>query len=133
MDRISGVVGEGCIVAVDFDGVLCKDMFPEIGEEHREAVELVKQLKSAGAKVILWTCRRDDRLTDALKWCTARGLWWDEVNSNTKENIEKYGGDTRKVFAHLYLEDKAISFPMPFQDQFKQKLLAILKEKRRKQ
>lgn len=34
------------------------------------------------------------------------GLRFDYINENTKENIEKYGNNTRKVFAHYYIDDK---------------------------
>lgn len=37
-------------------------------------------------------------------------LVFDYVNENTAENIANYGGtDTRKIFAHEYIDDKAIN------------------------
>ena len=61
-----------------------------------------------GAKLILWTNRRGEKLEEAVRWCAARGLAFDAVNENLPEVIERFGGDTRKVFADEYLEDKAV-------------------------
>lgn len=95
------------VIAVDFDGTLCVDKFPEIGEE-TEVLQHVRVLKNLGCKLILYTCRRDANLDNAVLWCKNRGLTFDAINENLKENIEEYGGDTRKVWANVYLEDKAM-------------------------
>ena len=59
-------------------------------------------------KVILWTCRVDDRLEAALAWCAEQGLVFDAVNDNLPELIEKYSSNCRKVCADRYIDDKAI-------------------------
>lgn len=94
-------------IAVDFDGTLCTDKFPEIGTE-TTVFECVRTLKSLGYKVILWTCRRDQNLSNAVMWCRDRGLIFDAVNSNLPENIAMYNGDTRKVCADVYIDDKSM-------------------------
>ena len=63
--------------------------------------------RAMGDKVILWTCRCGEMLEAAVTWCGAFGLAFDAVNDNLPENIEKYGNDCRKVFADMYLDDKA--------------------------
>ena len=45
-------------------------------------------------------------LEEAVEFCEKFGLRFDYINENTKENIEKYGNNTRKVFAHYYIDDK---------------------------
>jgi hypothetical protein len=96
------------IIAVDFDGCLCENAWPEIGKPN---VELIERLKASqmwgGDKLILWTCREGESLAKAVEWCKARGLVFDAVNENLPERIEQYGGDSRKVSADLYLDDKA--------------------------
>lgn len=42
-------------VAVDFDGTLCADAFPEIGEPNRRCIAFVKKLAAEGSKIILHT------------------------------------------------------------------------------
>ena len=50
------------VIAVDFDGTLCVSQWPEIGEENYGLIEWLKECRSKGDKVILFTCREDDLL-----------------------------------------------------------------------
>ena len=77
------------IIAVDFDGTLCENRFPEIGKPNFVLIEGLKALRKAGNKIILWTCRVDHWLEEAVGWCKALGLEFDEVNNNLPEKIEK--------------------------------------------
>lgn len=94
------------IIAVDFDGVLCKDEYPNIGEPNTEMIQEIAERKKSGDKIILWTCRRGIYLAQAVKWCKNKGLIFDAINKNLPESIEKYNGDTRKVFADIYIDDR---------------------------
>lgn len=98
------------IVAVDFDGVLCRDEFPEIGAPNYRIISLVREIADAGHEVVLWTSRADDRLVEAVLWCEDRGLHFCAVNDNAPSNKAKYESEypngTRKVYADVYLDDK---------------------------
>lgn len=96
------------IIAVDFDGTLCANAYPDIGAPIESVIKYIKQRKAAGDAIILWTCRSGIRLAEAIAWCTLRGLKFDRVNENTRENINTYGKNTRKVFADIYIDDKAV-------------------------
>lgn len=107
------------VIAVDFDGTLCVSQWPEIGEENYGLIEWLKECRSKGDKVILFTCREDDLLDAAVKWCAERGLRFDAVNENLPERIDRYGGDCRKISADIYLDDRAIGvFYPPKQSSF---------------
>lgn len=95
------------IMAVDFDGTLVHDRFPEIGNEREQFVEAVKRLQALGVKTILWTSRTGKYLDDAVKWCEEHNIVLDAVNENLPEVKELAGEDTRKVYADVYLDDKA--------------------------
>lgn len=95
-------------IAVDFDGVLCVDMWPEIGPAHMDVIEALKERQAGGDRLILWTCRCGPKLVEACAWCREHGLYFDAVNSNLPENIERYQNDCRKVFADEYWDDKAM-------------------------
>lgn len=97
------------IYAIDFDGTLCADRFPEIGEPRLGVVEWVKTLRADGNKIILWTCRSGADLEAAIAWCTAQGLIFDAVNANLPENIARHGNDCRKIYADFYADDRNIS------------------------
>ena len=92
------------IIAVDFDGTLCENSWPEIGEPNEELIEYLRNRKKDGDKLILWTCRVEDMLQKAVEWCKERNLVFDAVNENLPEIIENFGSDTRKIFANEYIE-----------------------------
>ena len=95
------------IVAVDFDGILCQDKFPEIGKPNYDMVSFVRRLQDSGVETILWTSRVNDRLAEAITWCEDRGLHFTSVNDNTPSNKEQYGTDPRKVYADVYMDDRS--------------------------
>ena len=98
----------GKIIAVDFDGTLCENAFPAIGSEKPTVIEGLKRARQKGARLILWTCRDGKQLTDAIDWCLERGICFDAVNEGLPEMLEAFGNDTRKVFADVYLDDRAM-------------------------
>lgn len=99
------------ILAVDFDGTLCRDRYPNIGEPNFTVINYLKLRKMQGWSIILWTCRTADLLDQAVHWCEQYDLTFDAINENLPQMIELYGGDTRKVFADEYLDDKNIPLP----------------------
>lgn len=95
------------VIAVDFDGVLCEDQWPQIGPEKKDIIELAKFRKQAGAALILWTCRCGEQLDEAVSWCRERGLEFGAVNENLPERVAFYGSESRKISADEYWDDKA--------------------------
>lgn len=67
------------IIAVDFDGTLCENKWPEIGIPNEELIEYLKKRQANGEKLILWTNRVGDRLDEAVKWSAEKGLIFDAV------------------------------------------------------
>lgn len=98
------------IIAVDFDGVIVQDNYPEIGERNLRVINTLLELKIDGHQLILWTCRTGKLLADAIDFCRSKGLIFDAVNQNLPEVIKKYKSDTRKVFADVYLDDRAVNY-----------------------
>lgn len=102
------------IIAVDFDGILCKNDFPNIGEPNVIMITLIKELIHAKHEVILWTSRVEDELDKAIKWCHEQGLCFSAINENAPSNRLKYQGvysqDTRKIYADIYIDDHSIGF-----------------------
>lgn len=96
------------IIAVDFDGTLCENKYPEIGKPNMKVISELKARKENGDRIILWTCRTGNKLKAAVRWCEKRGLVFDCVNENLPEIIEKYGEDCRKITATEYWDDRAV-------------------------
>lgn len=95
------------IIAVDFDGTLCENAWPGIGETKWGTVQALIAAQAAGARLILWTNRVGARLTEAIEWARNRELEFDAVNENLPEILAAFGTDCRKIYADIYLDDKA--------------------------
>ena len=95
------------IIAVDFDGTLCKNCWPDIGEPNCKLIDYLRNCHYSGAKLILWTCREGELLDKAVAWCEERRLFFDAVNNNIPESIKEYGGNCRKVSADIYIDDRS--------------------------
>lgn len=105
------------IYAVDFDGTLCESQWPGIGAPNMKLIKHLIRRRNEGAKLILWTCRVNERLDEAVEWCKQYGLEFDAVNDNLPEMVEKFGNNARKVFATCYIDDLAVNkekYGIPF-------------------
>jgi len=96
------------IIAIDFDGTLHTGAYPQIGAAAPYAKEYMCKLKEDGHYLILWTCRQGELLTEAVNWLLGAGIPFDRVNDHEPDNKAEYGGKTRKVYAHLYIDDKQV-------------------------
>ena len=97
------------IIAIDFDGTICQNKYPDIGEPMPHAIESVRELHQAGHYLILWTCRQGEQLNEALQWCEENGLSFHAVNDHNPDNLKLFGGvGGNKVYADIYIDDKNI-------------------------
>lgn len=101
---------KGKVVAVDFDGTLAETEYPRILFGNDNVINMVKWLKENGATIVLWTCREEKELDEALSWCKLNGIPIDYANENVPERIKLFGTDCRKIGYDLILDDKSISF-----------------------
>lgn len=94
------------IIAVDFDGTIVEDRFPQIGKPMRFAFESLKTLQNHGHELVLWTVREGHRLDEAVAFCEKNGITFYAVNKSYPEE-EKYGrGVSRKIQADLFIDDR---------------------------
>ena len=98
----------GKSIAVDFDGCLCENRWPDIGNPIWPTIHQLQKRQQEGDKLILWTCREAGMLDAAVMWCLNHGLKFDAVNDNLPENIAHFGNNCRKVYANEYWDDKAV-------------------------
>lgn len=103
-------------IAVDFDGTLCENKFPDIGAPKPLVIEYIKRQAAAGAHIILHTCRENGTrralLDEAIRFCSEQGIELYAINENPDNKCpEEYGTgfDGRKVFADIYIDDKAVN------------------------
>ncbi len=96
------------IIAIDFDGTLHWGQYPNIGIIAQGAVENIMKLRRDGHYIIIWTCRTGDLLTEAINWLCEWGIPYNRINDNHPSNKVEFGGNTRKIYADVYIDDKQI-------------------------
>ena len=91
------------IIAVDFDGTIVENQFPNIGKELPGAFDALNEIHKK-FYLILWTCRIGDALQKAIEFCKERGLVFDAIN----ENVDFLPFQTsQKVWAYHYIDDRS--------------------------
>ena len=103
------MIKEKLIYAIDFDGTIVEHAYPGIGMPIYNMLDIIKKLKEEGHSLILWTCRYGEKLEEAKDWLKAQGVYdcFDAFNENLPEQIKYFGSDTRKIFANVYVDDRA--------------------------
>lgn len=96
------------IFAIDFDGTIVKDEYPEIGEPIPEAIETIRKVKKMGHKIIIWSCRVEPQLTQMRNYLISNDIPFDLINENCPLKISYYNNDTRKIGADYYIDDKMV-------------------------
>jgi hypothetical protein len=100
------------IIAIDFDGTISRGPYPAINGLQPLAANTINALALQGHFIIINTCRNGDLLAEAVNFLRASGIHFDLVNENNPESIAEYGGNTRKIFAHVYIDDRNLGgFP----------------------
>lgn len=98
-------------IAVDFDGCLCCNAYPEIGHPNWDVIVAAKREQDAGAGLILWTCREGEMLKAAIEAAGRWGLTFDAVNDNLPDWVADWGSNPRKIGATEYWDDRAVRMP----------------------
>ena len=94
------------VVAIDFDNTIVYSNYPKIIKPLPYALDVIKILMNDKyTTLILWTCREGKDLEDALNWLDIHNIHFDYINENSKERIELYGTNPRKIGADLFIDD----------------------------
>ncbi|PTM05317.1 MAG: hydrolase [Bacteroidetes bacterium] len=100
------------IIAVDFDGTIVEDMFPEIGKPKVFAFQTLKMLQKDGHRLILWTYRYGRKLNEAVNFCRENGIEFYAVNKSFPEEILNEREASRKISADIFIDDRNLQgFP----------------------
>lgn len=102
------MITKGLIITIDYDGTIVHDDYPRPGTLKLNAKEVINRLHEEGHHIIIWTCRIYKPLEDAIKLLEDNGIFYRQVNEHHPKMIIKYGNDTRKVFADIYVDDKQL-------------------------
>lgn len=94
------------IIAVDFDGTIVEDAYPEIGEPKMFAIETLKMLQNDGHRLILWTYRTGRKLRQAVEFCRDNGIEFYCVNGSFPGEKFNEQESSRKIHADLFIDDR---------------------------
>ncbi|WP_409515949.1 BT0820 family HAD-type phosphatase [Chishuiella sp.] len=100
------------IIAVDFDGTIVDDKYPEIGKAKIFAFETMRQLQSEGYRLILWTYRSGKYLDEAIEFCKKNGIEFYAINNSFEEENFDKTKQSRKINADIFVDDRNLGgFP----------------------
>lgn len=96
------------IIAIDFDGTIVKEEWPEPGEVFPNAKKIINHLYSLGHKIIINTCRSGKYEGMAERVLKNEGIKYTWINTNEPNLIHKYGTDCRKISADIYIDNRQL-------------------------
>jgi hypothetical protein len=93
-------------VAIDLDGTLAENYEKfdanKIGDPRTGAADVLREFQRRGYRIIIWTVRNNPSLIES--WCDQHGIPFDHIN----ENPDQPPNSSRKVYADVYVDDRAI-------------------------
>ena len=92
------------VLAVDLDGTLLEDDFPNFGKPIAGMADELKKLRAAGWIICVWTCRKDSE--ELRVHLDKHDIPYDHIN----ESPFKPPDNSDKIQADVYLDDKGMSF-----------------------
>lgn len=96
------------VLAIDFDNTIADTNYPTINGLIKESKKYINKLYNDNWYIIIWTCRADNYLKDAINFLDKEGIKYHLVNEHCPRLIELYENDTRKISADFYIDDKNI-------------------------
>lgn len=98
------------LIAVDFDGTIVRDKYPEIGREIPFATDTLKMLMNEGHQLVLWTVRRGPTLEAAIEWCRQRGVEFYAVNKSFpgEDETDPDHHYSRKPKVDIFIDDRNV-------------------------
>ena len=102
-------------ICIDFDGTIVDHRFPDIGAPVPGAIDWMRKWADNGARLILWTMRSGDTLTEAVAYLNSHGILLHGINENPGQ--ESWSASP-KAYAPVYLDDAAFGCPMIHPESF---------------
>ena len=94
------------ILAIDFDGTIATDSFPQVGTLRKDADTIIRKLYKDGHDIIINTCRTGKYEGLAEYFLKKHKIPYHFINSNLPRVIDFYKQDCRKVSADYYIDNK---------------------------
>jgi len=94
------------IIAIDFDGTIVEDQYPEIGSPKIFAFETMQEMIKNRHQLILWTTREGEELQAAVDFCKERGIEFYAINKSFPEEKFDTATASRKIICDLFISGK---------------------------
>lgn len=62
------------VICVDFDGTIADHVYPDIDDPVPAAFNWLKRFQDLGFKLVLWTMRSGQELSEAVEFCESHGI-----------------------------------------------------------
>lgn len=102
---------ETLTIAIDFDGTVVTHEYPNVGKDVG-AIPILKKFVTEGHKLILFTMRDGEQLTDAINWFKSNEIELYGIQYNPSQ---KHWTKSNKCYANLYIDDAAFGCPLIFE------------------
>jgi hypothetical protein len=96
-------------ICVDFDGTVVYHKYPKVGEDVPYAVKVLNRLVAKGHKIILFTMRSGNYLTEAVLWYHEKRISLYGINTNPDQ---KKWTASPKAYGNVYIDDAALGAPL---------------------
>ncbi len=96
-------------IAVDFDGTVVEHIYPEIGPDVPNAIDVLRKIQDKGYLILLNTMRSGKQLQEAIAWFEDNGINLFGINNNPNQNSWT---TSTKTLANFYIDDAAIGCPL---------------------
>lgn len=109
------------IIAIDFDGTInccAEEIYPVCGKPRMHAKQVINFMHKLGIKIVIWTSRdvaynqhekmTYDHISPMIEWLDANGIHYDAINKSIQFAPYAYNG--RKVYAHMYVDDRGFGW-----------------------
>ena len=94
-------------IAVDFDGTIVEEAYPQIGKPIPFAIDVLKKLIYEDyQQVKLWTVREGALLEESVQYCRQRGVEFYAVNKLHPDLPDEYC--SRKIAVDIFIDDRSL-------------------------
>ena len=108
------------VLAIDFDGTIATESFPEVGTLIKDADVIIRKLYEEGHDVIINTCRTGRFEGMAQDFLDENNIPYHYINNNLPRMIEFYKQDCRKISADIYIDNRNIGGLPSWKDIYNQ-------------
>ena len=97
------------VLAIDFDGTIVTDEYPNIGQLLPNAKQCINDLyENHNCEIVIWTCRTGVEELNCRNFLIENNIHFTTVNQNTPAVICRWNkDDSRKIYADIYIDDRS--------------------------